>query len=345
LHHKNILITKNSSEMRRTQFSAGRRQTLIALAALTAQGLCNRDASANTAARPIKIVVQEAGAQTDAVARVFLPAFAQHLKQDVYIENHGGAGGRIAARIVAQSAPDGLTIGFGGANNLVLAGLLERDIGYDPERDFTYIAALARVPYALAVRHGLEVTNLATLVNYARRHPGQLSFGSAGVGGSSHLTVAAIAQHYDIDLLHVPFRGSNLATIEMISDRLDIVATDIARLLPHANTGKLRVIAVTGASRSSYLPNVPTLEEQGLHGFFLEPWYGMYGPKGLPGKIVDHLTRATRLAFADAGVRSRAEGAGLELLTPTAVTLHSLIASDRRRYAPIVERLNLRSGQ
>jgi tripartite-type tricarboxylate transporter receptor subunit TctC len=327
---------------------ARRRRSLAAmaaLAALAATGSRGNNANDDSRARPIKIVVQEAGAQTDAVARVFAPALSQHLRQDIYIDNHGGAGGRIAARVVAQSVPDGLTIGFGGANNLVLAGLLERDIGYDIERDFTFVSALARVPYALAVRTSLDVVDLPSLVAYARKHPGKLNFGSAGVGGSSHLTVAAIAQHFDIDLVHVPFRGSNLATTEMIADRMDIVATDLARLLPHARERKLRIIAVTGSNRSRQIPAIATLDEQGLRGFFLEPWYGMYGPKGLAEATVERLTAAASFAVNDAAVKLRAESAGVELLPPSAALLRSLIASDRKRYAPIVDRLNLRNGQ
>jgi tripartite-type tricarboxylate transporter receptor subunit TctC len=285
--------------------------------------------------RSIRVITLEAGSQTDTVARVFLPAIETRLGQDFFVENHGGAGGRIAARMVAH-AHDGHTIGVGGANNLVMAALLGQDIGYDPARDFVYIAALARIPFAIAVRNELPVRNIAELAAHAKRAERELTFGSAGVGGSSHLAVAAVAHARFISLLHIPFRGSNLATNEVVAGRIDIVATDLSRLLPLAESRKLRIVALTGSTRDPRALDIATLSEQGLTGLYLDPWYGLYGPRNMEPELRERLTRAIAEASMDTGVRQRAKSAGIELLPPTRELLESLIASDMRRYTPLI---------
>jgi tripartite-type tricarboxylate transporter receptor subunit TctC len=335
-----LLVVPQSLQLQRRRFlsAAG----LLATASLSPRSAFAADAPRS---RAIRLIALEAGAQTDTVARTYLPAFMQALGQDVFIENHGGAGGRIAARLVAQALPNGLTVGIGGANNLVLASLLERDAGYDPATDFTYLCALARIPFAVAVRGALDVHDLPHLVAAARRHPGALNFGTAGAGGSSHLAVAAIAQHFGVDLLHVPFRSSALAMQEMVAGRIDVVATDLARLLPLARTDKVRIIGVTGARRSSAAPSIPTLAEQGFTGFHIDPWYGAYGPKQMDAAAARRLVDAFTSAHNDADVRRRAEGAGLELLPPNRETLKALVADDLRRYSALLTRLDLRKSQ
>lgn len=334
------LVVSDEKRAQRREFL--RCTGLLAAASLSTSPSFGADVSRS---RAIRLIALEIGGQSDMVARTYLPAVAQALGQDVFVENHGGATGRIAARLVAQSAPNGLTVGIGGANNLVLAPLLERDAGYDPATDFTYLCALARIPFAVAVRGGLEVRDLAQLVSAARRQPGALNFGSAGAGGSSHLTVAALAQHFGVDMLHVPFRSSGLATQEMVAGRIDVVATDLARLLPLALADKVRIIGVTGARRSSVAPTIPTLAEQGFTGFHIDPWYGAYAPKQLDPTIARRLVDAFTSAHLDAAVRRRAESAGLELLTPNQETLKALVSDDLRRYSAMLTRLDLRKSQ
>jgi tripartite-type tricarboxylate transporter receptor subunit TctC len=326
------------------QFSVRRRGIVRAFAA-TAAAAFVAPAFVRANARAAKLISLEPGAQTDSVARLLQPPMEQSLGQEVYVENHGGAGGRIAARIVASSRPDGLTMGVGGANNLVLAGFIGRDIGYDPKQDFTFVCSLARIPFAIGVQTILPIRNIADLVRYARANPGKLNFGSAGVGGSSHLALEAIAQHYRLDLLHVPYRGSSLATNELVGGRIDVVATDLNRLLPLAKADKLRIIALTGSSRAKSAAHIETLHEQGLSGFHLDPWYGLYGPKGLDKEIVNRWTRAAVDAFNDKATQARAEAAGVELVPPSAETLANWIENDRLRYSALAGKLDLRSMQ
>lgn len=293
--------------------------------------------------RPIRLVVLEPGGQSDSVARTFEPTLEKALGRDIVVENHGGAGGRIGARLVARAEPDGMTIGVGGANNLVIAGLLKRDIGYDPTRDFTYIAALVSVPFAVGVRVDLGVSTLAELIERARRRPGVLTYGTASVGGSSHLAMAAIEEFFGIELLHVPFRGSTQALNELAAGRIDIVATDLSQLLALAGDRKLCIIAATGSERARAMPEVPTLAEQGMAGFRLEPWYGLYGPAGLPEEFAQQLRSAIAQAQRDPGLVQRIEFRGLQLLPPTEAALRGLIENDRTRYRPLVEKLGLNS--
>ncbi len=326
------------------RFSSTRRKIIHRFATIAVSAIVGPDiVHANT--RAAKLISLEPGAQTDSIARLVQPIMGQSLGQELYVENHGGAGGRIAARIVATSRPDGLTMGVGGANNLVLAGLIGRDIGYDPKRDFTLICSLARVPFALGVQTALPIHNVADLVQYARASPGKLNFGSAGVGGSSHLAIEAIAQHYQLDMLHVPYRGSSVATNELVGGRIDVVATDLNRLLPLAKSGKLRIIALTGSTRTKSAANIATLHEQGLTGFYLDPWYGLYGPNGLEKNTIDRWTRAAIDAFNDKATLARSEIVGIELVPPSAETLTQWIEKDRARYGSLAGKLDLRSMQ
>jgi tripartite-type tricarboxylate transporter receptor subunit TctC len=195
------------------------------------------------------------------------------------------------------------------------------------------------------VQTTLPIHDIADLVRYARANPGKLNFGSAGVGGSSHLALEAIAQHYQIDLLHVPYRGSSLATNELIAGRIDVVATDLNRLLPLSKAGKLRIIALTGSARAKSATNIATLHEQGLTGFYLDPWYGLYGPKGLDKEIANRWTRAAIDAYNDKSTQARADAVGVELVPPSAQTLAKWIDSDRTRYSTLAGKLDLRSMQ
>ncbi len=328
----------------RSERDVSRRRLLQGLLAATAAPFAMLPL-AHGNSRAIRLIAQEPGAQTDTVARILLPALEAAMHQDIVIENHGGAGGRIAARTVAMAPPESLIVGLGGANNLVLAGLLGRDIGYDPAKDFSFICAVARVPFAIAVRASLPVANIDELVKQARSNPGKLTFGSAGVGGSSHLAVEAVAQHHHLNLLHIPFRGSSLATHEVVAERVDIVATDLHRLLPLLKSGKVRIIAVTGNTRSKLVPNIPTLHEQGLSGFYLDPWYGLYGPRTLEPSIAARWRIVMREAMSDTATQSRAEAANIELVPPTMETLARWIEADRARYRELARKIDLATTQ
>lgn len=335
---QNTLITRTKA----SDQSPRRRRILAAATIIATVGLTS---SARSFSRAARLIAQEPGAQSNSVARATLPALATGIKRDIVVENHGGAGGRIAARVVATALPDGQTVGIGGTNNLVLAGLLGRDIGYDPARDFTFLCAVARLPFAIAVRASLPIRSVEDFVRYARANPGILTFGSAGVGGSSHLAVEAVAHHFQLDLLNIPFRGSSLATNEVVAERVDLVATDLNRNLPLAKSGKLRLLAATGSTRSRNAPSLATLHEQGLTGFYLDPRYGLYAPKGIDTSVAARWQAAAREAYNDPDTQSRSQASGVELVPPVADTLQKWIERDRARYQLMVKRLNLASVQ
>jgi len=240
----------------------------------------------------IRLLALEPAAQSDMVARSLQDGLAAALDARVIVENYGGAGGRIAAQMALRSEPDGYTLLVGGANNMVMSPLLSRQAGYEPLRDFVAIAPLATVPFALAASKHLGVSDLAGLISAARSAPQSLSGGSAGLGGSAHIALEVLFQQLSLPLLHVPFRGTASATQEVLAGRLDLVVTDLPRLLPLARDGQLRIVGVTGLNRSPLAPEIPTLAEQGASGFRVEPWYALFCRSGVAQSRIETITRA-----------------------------------------------------
>jgi len=220
---------------------------LLALVALCAAAPPMRAAAGPFPDRPIRVLAGEAGAQSDTMARVLAPVLAATLGQPVVVENRSGAGGTIAALRTVQSRPDGYTLLLGGANNVVLGPLVRRDLAYDPSRDLVPLGGVGRAPYGVAVAKHVDAADLAGFVAYARARPGELAFGSSGVGSSSHAALALLASRAGLSLLHVPYRGSPLALNDLVAGRIDVFACDLSLLLPYAFVALLGVglLAVT----------------------------------------------------------------------------------------------------
>lgn len=295
----------------------------------------------DAAARALRVIVQEPGGPSDAVARVIEGGLERALRRPVLIEPRGGAGGRIAARLVAQSAPDGGTVGVGGPAGLVIASFLKRDIGYDPASQLAPLAALASINGCLAARPGLRVNRLLDLVDLARADPGRLTYASSAIGSTSHLTCAAIEAHFGVSMLHVPFRGSGPALQELSAGRIDLVVADIVLVKPLLDQGKAVAIAVTGPRGSALAPDARPLSEQGMPGQAFDSWFGLYAPAALGADAAAAIESAAGAAVTDPRVRELAHARGIELLDGSARSMRALVERDRSRYAPLVARIGL----
>ena len=295
--------------------------------------------------QPIRLVVPAApGGQADAIARLCAQRLGEILGQPVVMLHHGGAGGTIGADIVAKAPADGYTLLLGGSNNLALAVALRPDLPYDPARDFTAIGAVARVAYGLAVNPKLPVRNVTELVAHARANPGRLNYGSSGVASTSSLGAEMFKSAVGVDIVHVPYGGSAPAVAALVAGQVDIMFADLSLLLPQSRTGALNLLAAAGASRSASAPDLPTVGEQGIHGFDLDAWYGIVAPAGAPADAVARLRDAVAWMMRTPEFRQRLLRQGYDPIDGDAKALDALIRSGIAKYAELVKRANIKAA-
>ena len=291
--------------------------------------------------RPIRLIVPQApGGQSDVIGRIVAERLSEILRQPVFVENRGGIGGTIGAEAAAKAPADGYTLLLAGSNNLGLATILIKDLRYTV-RDFAPVGAIARVSYALAVRPAIPATTIAELVAHARAHPGELNYGSSGVGSTSSLGFELLKRAANIDIVHIPYKGSAIAVGELVSGRIDMVFADLALLAPLANDGSLRLIAVAGTGRSSAAPDVRTVAEQGYPELAIEPWYGIVVPAGTPNAIVEKLSVALVQTLRTPAVRQRFDRLGYSPIETNPEQLAALIRTEIKTFEALVGQMGI----
>jgi tripartite-type tricarboxylate transporter receptor subunit TctC len=262
--------------------------------------------------RPVRLVVPfSPGGSTDTLARIVGQKLTERSGQPVIIENRAGAGGHIGADQVAKSAPDGYTLLLGGVPHAISASLYSK-LPYDLARDLTAIAEVASFPSAIVLHPSLPANSVKELIALARARPGQLSFGSAGIGSPNHLALELFQAMAGVSMVHVPYKGSGQLVGDLLAGQVQLASMGLPVAMPHVQSGKLRAIAVTGAARSPLLPDVPTVSEAALPGFEVTSWYGVFGPAGLPGDIVVKLNSEIGSAVTAPDVKERLAALGAE---------------------------------
>jgi len=253
-------------------------------------------------AHPLRLVVPfPAGGPTDIVARPLAQFLSDALRQQVVVDNRGGAGGSIGADVVAKSAPDGYTLLMGTVGTNAINATLYRNLSYDPAKDFTPVALVAAAPVALVVHPSLGVKSIAELVARARAQPGSLTFGTAGNGTPGHLTGEMFRAATGTDLRHVPYKGSAPAVTDLVGGQIDIMFDPLQSVLPYVQAGKLVLLGVSSAARSAAAPDAPTFAEAGLKDFEATAWWGVYGPANLPPDVAARLNgEIDRVVHSDA---------------------------------------------
>jgi len=280
-------------------------------------------------AKPIRFIVPyAAGGTTDLVARTVGARMAQTLGQPVVIENRGGAGGNIGMDAVAKAAPDGYTVGMGAISTNALNPHIYKKVPFDPRKDFTPIGLLGNSTIVLEVGPALPVKNVAELIAHARKNPG-LPYSTAGAGTSMHLAGVLFGQISKTELTHVPYKGSAPLITDLIAGQVPVAFDNLPASLPHIQAGKLRALAVAGSQRSPALPDVPTLAEAGLADYAVEPWFGVYGPAGIPAAVAQRLEKALQEALAEPAVKDKLLAAGF---TPRGSTAAEFGALTQREY-------------
>jgi len=262
--------------------------------------------------KPIRLIVPfAAGGGNDNVARLVGKRLADSLGQPVVVDNRPGAGGVVGAELAAKSAPDGYTLFLGGVGSHAINPNLNEKLPYDPIRDFAPVELLAQAPLILVVHPSVPARDVAEFIAYARAHPGRLNFASNGNGSSSQLAAVMFDSMAGVDMVHVPYKGLSPALTDLLSGQVQLMFSSVVAILPHIKAGKLRALAVTGATRLASMPDLPTIAESGLPGYEASSWYGILAPAGTPREIVAKLNAELSKALEQPEVRASliAEGA------------------------------------
>jgi tripartite-type tricarboxylate transporter receptor subunit TctC len=290
--------------------------------------------------RPVHPVVPYApGGPVDLSARLIAPKLQQALGQPVVVENKPGAGGNIGADFVAKSSPDGHTLVMGAIATHAINPALYPKLAYDPVRDFRHIALLVQVPNVLVVNNELPARSVAELIALAKRQPGKLDFASGSTGSTGHLAGELFKQITGTELVHVPYKGSAPAVADLLAGRVHLMFDNLASAAPNIQAGKLRALAVTTVRRSSFLPELPTLDEAGLKGFEMTTWWGLMAPAKTPQPVVDRISQEALRAIESPDLRERWRAMGSELpgvRTPAEFT--AFVERERKLYAELVKR-------
>ncbi len=262
--------------------------------------------------RPVKVLVPFVpGALTDVVARLYAERLSTRLGQPFVVENRPGSGGVVASQAMLAAPADGYTVQVVSSSHAVNPSLYAGKLPYDTLKDIAGVAHVASSPSLVVVRNDLGAKTLGELVALAKRQPGKLNYGSAGVGAATHLVGEYLRAQAGIDIVHIPYKGVNEAVTEVMAGRIDVAYPPIALALQQAKSGKLAALAVTSAERSPLLPEVPTAQEAGLKGFEYAIWYAFVAPAKVPGPILEQLAREVRAAGDAPEIREKMIAQGL----------------------------------
>ena len=288
-------------------------------------------------ARPVTLTVGFApGGATDLAARIIAQKLSENIGQSVVVENKPGAGGNIAAQHIATAPPDGYTIHLSSVGPLTVAPHMVRNLGYDPRRDIAPITMGVVFPNVFVVPASLPAKTLADFVALAKQKPGQLSYGSSGIGGAGHLSGELFKQRAGIDIVHIPYKGGGPAMSDLLAGRIAMYPGPPSTVAPHIDKGELRAIATTGAQRSPAMRNVPTVAESGYPGFEATNWYAFVAPGKTPRDILDFWNRELVKALKDPQVSAELAKHGLDPAPGTREELTAYMERESAKWGNVV---------
>ena len=288
--------------------------------------------------RPITLVIPFApGGSTSIVGRGIADKMSELLGEKIVIDNRPGAGGTVGTKAVAKSDPDGYTLVLGYTGTLAIGPSLYKKAGYDPRKDFAPIGMIGNAPNSLVVHPSFPARSVAELIAYAKQNPGKISFGSAGAGTASHITGEYFARSAGISLVHVPYKGTGPALVDLIGGHIPMAFAPIPASHANVSAGTLRALAVTSSARSGLLPDVPTIAEAGVSGFDASLYYGLVAPAGTPRPIVDKLNKVLRDALASAEVKRQLSSDGTEITPGSPEDYADFIDKDEKKWAQLVK--------
>ncbi|MGJ7546252.1 Bug family tripartite tricarboxylate transporter substrate binding protein [Variovorax sp. LT1R16] len=295
--------------------------------------------------KPITAVVPlPAGGAADSLARAWADYMTKALGQPVVIDNRAGANGSVAASYVARQPANGYTFLFGSTSNMSLNPFSYKTLTYDPVKDFDPVLMLAGTAQVLVTSSATGIKNFDDLVKKARATPGSLNFGSAGKGNSTHLNVEFVAQHYKLQMTHVPYRGAAPAMVGLLGGETQITADALTSVVPQVRTGKIVPLLVFSDKRSAALPDVPTVYEVGMKDFPAGGWYGLMAPKGTPKEVIARLNEETNKFWADPAMKARMQALFMEPPTaPGPDAVAKTMRDEATVWGPIIQRLGVQN--
>lgn len=297
--------------------------------------------AADYPSHPIRIVVPfGAGGLTDIVARLVAERLSKDESWNVIVENKTGAGGNIGAAEVARSKPDGYTLLMGSIGTNASNPFIYRKMTFDPKKDFSPVTLAATGTLLLVVNPELPIHSIKELIDYAKQHPGKLSYGSGGMGASQHLAGELLKSMAGIDIQHIPYKGLAPAIPDLLAGRIALTF-DMATALPYVKEGKLRAIAVANPKRSEALPDVPTIAEAGVSGYAASAWYAFFAPAGTPKEIIQLLNDKISGILKQDDIRHRLIAMGAEPAVSTPDELAEYVTNESEKWGKVLKGLNL----
>jgi tripartite-type tricarboxylate transporter receptor subunit TctC len=312
---------------------------LLLLAALAFAGSA---AAQSYPSQPIRFIVPfTPGTGMDMIARHVGPKLTERLGQPVVVENRPGASGNIGAEAVAKAAPDGHTL-MVGANTLVIAANLYKNVPFHPLKDFSPVSLAATTTMVLVVNPATKIDTVRDLVARAKAEPGKLTYGSPGVATPHHMAMELFKDLTGTDLLHVPYKGSAGAVTDLVSGQINVMFLPVHQVLPYRDAGRLRILAAAGGKRHPAAPDLPTLGELGIKGAEVaDIWYAFYAPKDVPAPIIAKLNTELRAILAQPEAKSVFQKVGLDVASSTPDELFALMKRDYARWGEIIRKNNI----
>ena len=321
-------------------FQQWRRQTLLSILLVPAAlALSISESAAQTyPTKPVKIVVPSApGGGTDIIGRLLAKAFSSAFGQNFYVENKPGAGNLIGIESVARAPADGYTLLFV-PSPLVLNPILYKKVNYDPVKDFAPISLAATAPNIFVVHPSVKASNIREWIALAKKDANALSYASAGVGTSPHMSMELFNYMAGVQSLHVPYKGTTPAVTDLLGGQVNAMFSNALTVMPHIQSGKLRPLAVTGSKRLDILPDVPTVMEAGVPNYVALQWYGLVAPAGTPPSVIQAINTEMVKALQSKEIKENLAAEGAQPVGSTALEFANLIKGDYQKWADVAKR-------
>lgn len=314
------------------------KRIIYKLAGILTMAACSASIAATFPDKTVTVVVPfPPGGTTDTLARNLAQSLSEKWDQTVVVENRGGASGTIGSAYVARSKPDGYTLLVTATHHVINPSIQKEIIPYETKDAFTSLAMLATVPNVLVINNEFEVENVQDLIKLAREKPGEINFGSAGIGGANHLSGELLAHMADIKLTHIPYRGAAPSLTDLLGNQIPMMFDSVPGVIGHIQAGNLKALGVTSLERVPQLPEVPTIAEQGVEGFEAIAMFGLYGPKDLSPEVIEKISSSVNDVLKSPELQSQFEALGAIPGNMSQPEFASYVNSEIDKWSELVE--------